>query len=142
MRILKRVMKFDHIGIFVSSMAIGRKYLESMLHVTEWTEPVDDPIQKVSVQFGKDQSGIQYELVAPCGENNPVEPLLAQSKNILNHVAYRVDNIDAEIERLRGERCILVSGPSPAKAFNNNKIAFLYTPLRFVIELIENGKHA
>ena len=133
-------MKFDHLGIFVPSMAVGRKYLQSILHVTNWTEPVDDPVQKVSVQFGKDILGIRYEIVAPFGENNPVEPLLSQSKNILNHVAYKVDNIDSEIQRLCSERCILVSGPSPAKAFNNNKIAFLYTPLRFVIELIENDK--
>lgn len=133
-------MKFDHIGIFVPSIAKGRKYLESILHVSNWTEPIDDPIQKVSVQFGKDILGICYEIVAPYGENNPVEALLSQSKNILNHVAYKVDNIDIEIERLRGERCILVSGPSPAKAFNNNKIAFLYTPLHFIIELIENDK--
>lgn len=133
-------MKFDHIGIFVPSIATGRKYLESILHVSNWTEPVDDPIQKVSVQFGTDLLGICYEIVAPCGENNPVDVLLSQSKNILNHVAYKVDNIDIEIERLIGERCILVSGPSPAKAFNNNNIAFLYTPLRFIIELIENDK--
>ena len=93
-------MKFDHIGIFVPSIAKGRKYLESILHVSNWTEPIDDPIQKVSVQFGKDILGICYEIVAPYGENNPVEALLSQSKNILNHVAYKVDNIDIEIERL------------------------------------------
>ena len=131
-------MKFDHIGIFVASLALGRKHLENILQIGSWTEPVDDPIQKVSVQFGMDAFGIRYELVAPCGVNNPVDPLLAQSKNILNHVAYLVDDIGVEIERLKQERCILVSGPSPAKAFNNHKIAFLYTPLRFVIELIEN----
>ena len=112
--------------------------METILHVTNWTEPVDDPIQKVTVQFGTDESGVRYELVAPCGENNPVEPLLALSKNILNHVAYLVDDLDTEIKRLQDERCILVGGPSPAKAFDNRRIAFLYTPLRFVIELIEN----
>jgi methylmalonyl-CoA/ethylmalonyl-CoA epimerase len=130
-------MKFDHVGIFVYSLVTGRSYLEKILGINNWTEPIDDPIQKVSVQFGTDKSGIRYEIVAPFGVNNPVEPLISQSKNILNHVAYKVDNIEIEIERLRKERCILVSGPSPAKAFNNNKIAFLYTPLRFVIELIE-----
>lgn len=131
-------MKFDHVGIFVNSLLTGRTYLERILDVSNWTEPIHDPIQKVSVQFGTDRSGFRYEIVAPFGEINPVEPLISQDKNILNHVAYKVDEIEVEIERLRKERCILVSGPSPAKAFNNNKIAFLYTPLRFVIELIEN----
>lgn len=131
-------MKFDHIGVFVSTIDLGRKYLESILHITNWTDAIEDPIQKVIVQFGIDKSGIRYEIIAPCGEGNPVQPLLLQSKNILNHVAYNVENIDIEIKRLQRERCILISGPSPAIAFNNNKIAFLYTPLRFVLELIED----
>ena len=88
-------MEFDHIGIFVSSLSIGRNHLEKLLLVQDWTESVDDPIQKVSVQFANDLSGIKYELVAPYGIDNPVEPLLTQSKNILNHVAYCVDDIEA-----------------------------------------------
>ena len=131
-------MKFDHIGVFVKKLELGRVYLENILYVTNWTIPVDDPIQRVSVQFGTDKSGIRYELVAPYGDNNPVEPLLRQSKNILNHVAYLVDNIESEIIRLQNERCVLVSGPSQAVAFGNKRIAFLYTPLRIIIELIEN----
>lgn len=131
-------MKFNHIGVFVSTIDSGRKHLESILHIASWTDSIEDPIQKVIVQFGLDKSGIQYEIIAPLGEGNPVQPLLLQSKNILNHVAYNVENIDIEIKRLQGERCILISGPSPAVAFNNNKIAFLYTPLRFIVELIEN----
>lgn len=131
-------MKFNHIGVFVSTLDSGRKYLESILHIANWTDPIEDPIQKVIVQFGIDMSGIRYEIIAPCGEGNPVQPLLLQSKNILNHVAYSVEDIGIEIKRLQGERCILISGPSPAVAFNRRKIAFLYTPLRFIIELIEN----
>ncbi len=131
-------MKFDHIGIFAGSLTEGRKHLANLLQVSAWTTPVDDHIQKVSVQFGTDGSGIRYELVVPFGEGNPVEPLLHQSKNILNHVAYLVDDIDAEIKRMQQERCILVNGPHPAIAFGNKRIAFLYTPLRFIIELIEN----
>ena len=131
-------MKFDYIGIFFPSIATCRKYLESILHVSNWIEQFNDPIRKVTVQFGVDKLGICYEIVAPCGDNNPVESLLSKSNNILYHIAYKVDNID--IEGLIGERCILVSGPSPAKVFNNNKIDFLYIPLRFIIELIENNK--
>ena len=131
-------MKFDHIGVFVPSLGVGRNYLENILQISNWTVPVDDHLQKVSVQFGVDLSGIRYELVAPCGANNPVDPLLKQSKNILNHIAYLVDDLDVSITKLEQERCLLISGPTPAIAFNNQRIAFLYTPLRFVIELIEN----
>jgi hypothetical protein len=42
------------------------------------------------------------------------------------------------VDRLRDKKCFLITGPSPATAFQNKKIAFLYTPLKFVIELIES----
>lgn len=131
-------MKFDHIGVFVPSLDLGRKHLENIFQISNWTNPVNDHLQKVSVQFGLDLSGLRYELVAPLGNNNPVDPLLKQSKNILNHVAYLVDDLDVSITRLKKERCLLISKPTPAIAFNNRRIAFLYTPLHFVIELIEN----
>ena len=113
-------MKFEHIGVFVSSLSSGRKHLENIFQISNWTNPVDDYLQKVSVQFGLDSSGIRYELVAPFGNNNPVDPLLNQSKNILNHVAYLVNDLDASIVKLQKERCLLISGPTPAIAFNNH----------------------
>ena len=131
-------MTFDHIGVFVKTLESGRGYLGNILYISNWTIPVDDPIQRVSVQFGTDISGIRYELVAPFGENNPVDSLLKQAKNILNHVAYLVDNIESEIVRFQNEGCVLISPPSQAIAFGNKRVAFLYTPLRIIIELIEN----
>ena len=130
-------MKFDHIGVFVKSLSVGRNYLTEIVQITKWTEPINDEIQGVSIQFGYDKSGICYELVAPNAKINPVDKLLSQGKNIINHVGYRVDDIESEILRLQNLNSILVSGPTPAIAFNNKKIAFLYTPLKFIIELIE-----
>ena len=135
---MKAIMKFDHIGVFVKSLSVGRKYLTEMVQIKSWSDPINDEIQGVSVQFGYDESGICYELVAPNGKINPVDNLLGQGKNIINHVGYKVNNLENEILRLQNLNCILVSGPTPAIAFNNKKIAFLYTPLKFIIELIEN----
>lgn len=130
-------MKFDHIGIFVKSLEEGKYHLENIFEIVKCSDQIEDFALKVRVQFFYDSDGVCYELVAPFGDNNPVEPLIKQSKNILNHVAYLVDDMDMKIRELLQRRCILISGPSPAKAFNNRKVAFLYTPLRFVIELIE-----
>jgi methylmalonyl-CoA/ethylmalonyl-CoA epimerase len=130
-------MKFDHIGIFVKSLEIGQKHLTKIFKINNWSQIYYDPVQKVDVQFGYDISNICYELVAPNGENNPVDKVLKDGKNVLNHVAYKVNNINDEIVRLQNNRCLLISGPNPAIAFENKKIAFLYTPLKFIIELIE-----
>ncbi len=131
------MMKFDHIGIFVNSLEIGQKHLNEIFEIKAWSQVFFDPIQKVQVQFGYDSSKICYELVVPKGENNPVDKVLKDGKYILNHVAYKVENIDATIKRLKDKRCLLISGPNPAIAFKNKKIAFLYTPLKFIIEIIE-----
>ena len=112
------MMKFDHIGIFVKSLEIGREHLNQIYYINKWSK-------------------ICYELVATKGKNNPVDRVLNDGKNILNHLAYKVENIEKEIERLKNKRCILISGPNPATAFKNKKIAFFYTPLRFIIEIIE-----
>ncbi len=130
-------MEFDHIGIFVESLVVGREHLGSIFGIKKWEKPVVDSIQGVKVQFGYDSKGICYEIVAPNAKVNPVDNVLKQAKNILNHVAYKVDDIYLEIKRLQESDSILISGPVESAAFNNKKISFLYTPLKFVIELIE-----
>lgn len=131
------MMEFDHIGIFVKSLEIGREQLNCIFEIKKWDKPVIDNVQGVKVQFGYDSCGICYELVSPYAKVNPVDNVLKQAKNILNHVAYKVDDINYEIKRLEKSNNILITGPVKAKAFNDKKIAFLYTPLRFIIELIE-----
>lgn len=130
-------MQFDHIGVFVRDLVHGREQLAALLPIERWTEPVDDPLIKVRIQFGIDVSGIRYELVAPLGEGNPVDGALAAGTNLLNHVAYSVADIDAELRRLRRLRCIPTGPPRPAVAFDGRRVVFLLTPLGFIMELIE-----
>jgi methylmalonyl-CoA/ethylmalonyl-CoA epimerase len=132
-------MIFDHIGVFVRDLADGRRHLAAMLPIAGWTAPVDDPVINVRIQFGTDRSGLRYELVAPLGPGGPVDRALATGSNLLNHVAYRVADLDAEIRRLRRLACIPTGAPQPARAFAGRRVVFLLTPLRFVLELVEDG---
>ncbi|HEU0117286.1 MAG TPA: VOC family protein [Alphaproteobacteria bacterium] len=131
-------MIFDHIGLFVSDLSAGHKQFAAMLPVAKFSPEIDDPLLKVRVQFLWDSSGTRYELVAPLGADSPVSGALASGNNILNHVAYRVADLDVEIARLRQQRCMPFGTPQPAVAFNNARVIFLLTPLQFIIELIED----
>lgn len=131
-------MIFDHIGLFVPDLAVGHRHLTGMLPIVDTTEPIDDPGLKVRVQFCIDTSAIRYELVAPFGEGNPVSGVLESGKNILNHVAYRVADIQIENERLRDEGAVPLGPAQPALAFAGRPVMFLLTPLRFIVELIED----
>ena len=130
-------MHFDHIGVFVSDIEHGRALLSALLPITRRSETFYDPLLQVAVQFLYDRSGICYELVAPNGPKNPIETVLKTRKNVLNHVAYRVDDIEAKLSELRDAGCFPITEARPAVAFGGRRVVFLYTPLNFIIELVE-----
>ena len=55
----------------------------------------------------------------------------------LNHICYEIQDIEDTIRFLCDEGSKLISGPTPAIAFENKKVAFLYTKQREIIELLE-----
>jgi len=130
-------MQFDHIGVFVKTLDQGRAHFQEILPIAKVGQVFHDPLLKVSVQFLHDTSGICYELVAPNGEGSPVDAVLAEKRNILNHVAYTVADFEAGVEHLRQAGCIPLGAPQPAVAFAGARVVFFLTPLRMVIELID-----
>jgi methylmalonyl-CoA/ethylmalonyl-CoA epimerase len=130
-------MQFDHLGVFVKTLEQGRVVLESIVPIAAVSTPFHDPLLKVSVQFLRDTSGVRYEIVAPNGQDNPVDAVLSEQRNILNHVAYRANDFDAQVARLRKARCMPLGEPRPAVAFGGARVMFFLTPLRMIVELIE-----
>jgi methylmalonyl-CoA/ethylmalonyl-CoA epimerase len=135
-------LRFDHIGIVVRTLQTGREHLDSLIGISEWTAEFRDPGIKVFVQFGHDQSGICYELVAPYGEDSPISNALKDRVNILNHVAYLVADLDAEAERLRTLGAVPIGPAQPAVAYDGRRVQFFFTRLRFILELIEHPSFA
>ena len=134
-------LKFDHIGLVVSDMAEGRKFLEEMFGLDRWTKVFEDPGIGVYVQFGRTTEGPCYELISPLGEASPVATALKRGINILNHVAYLTKNLDADALRLQ-ELGSLMAGPAkPAVAYGGSRVQFWITPQRFMVELIEAPGH-
>ena len=134
-------MRFDHVGIFVKDIARGRELLGEMFGITNWTEVFADEGIGVYVQFGIAASGPCYELVAPLGEQSPVDGALRAGKNILNHVAYLTADLEAEGERLRSLGSVAVAAAQPAVAYAGRRVQFWLSPLRFIVELIEAPEH-
>jgi methylmalonyl-CoA/ethylmalonyl-CoA epimerase len=62
---------------------------------------------------------------------------LKSRKNVLNHVAYRTNDLDATLSRLRDEGAFPLGPPRSAIAFGGKRVVFLFTTLDFIIELIE-----
>jgi methylmalonyl-CoA/ethylmalonyl-CoA epimerase len=130
-------MEFDHLGVFVKTLEQGRAVLEALVPIALVSDAVHDPLLKVSVQFLCDTSGIRYEIVAPNGQGNPVDAVLSEQRGMLNHVAYRVKDFDAQVARLREAGCMPLGEPRPAVAFGGRRVVFFLSPLRMILELIE-----
>jgi len=134
-------MKFDHIGIVAESLERGRKGLTDCFLIQQWGEEFSDPVNGVYVQFGRDAAGVCYEIVAPLNSGSPVQAALAGRRNILNHVAYLVKDLEAERARLRAAG-VRPAGPAkPAIAYGGRRIQFFVSPLCFILELIEAYDH-
>ena len=134
--------RFDHLGVVVKRIDKARPRMAALLAIAEWTAPIDDAVNGVRLQFGRDPAGVVYELLEPLDETSPVYPALEGGKAILNHVAYRVADLAAGAARLKAGGAAKVSDPKPAIAYGGRPIQFFVTPLRFIIELIEAPDHA
>jgi len=134
-------LHFDHIGLVVESLSSGRQHLSLAFHIAEWTAEFADSANGVFVQFGRDPSGVCYELIAPLGESSPIAQTLRRGDRILNHVAYLVEDIEAEVHRLSQLSFDPIGHPKPAIAYDHKRIQFFRSPLRFIVELIECPRH-
>jgi methylmalonyl-CoA/ethylmalonyl-CoA epimerase len=134
-------LRFDHVGVVVAEIEEGRKFFTSALGITRWTEVFADPGLGVSVQFGLGPDGPCYELIAPLGENSPVAAALRNGQRVLNHVAYLVDDLEAEGQKLAAQGCSPAGPARPAVAYAGRCVRFWMSPLRFLVELIEAPGH-
>jgi methylmalonyl-CoA/ethylmalonyl-CoA epimerase len=132
---------FDHIGIVVKDLPEGKSHFSELFRICRWTNVFEDHVNNVWAQFGEDQSGTCFELLAPLNEQSPINSALSKGTTILNHIAFRVTSIDAEAERLCGLGCLPIGEPKPAIAYRGKRIQFLMSPFLFIFELIEAPEH-
>jgi methylmalonyl-CoA/ethylmalonyl-CoA epimerase len=134
-------LRFDHVGVVVGEIEVGRRFFADALGIDRWTKVFADPGLGVSVQFGLGVDGPCYELIAPLGGDSPVAAALRGGQRVLNHVAYLVDDLEVEGEKLAGQGCSAAGPARPAVAYAGRRVQFWMSPLRFLIELIEAPGH-
>ena len=130
---------FHHIGIFVKNLEYGKIEISKFIEISSTSDEIIDEEIGVKIIFVKDNQGILYELVAPfvC----PVKGALSRGKDLLNHIAYKTNTFDLEIEKLRNAGFVPLGPAKKAKAFEGSRVIFFLSTLGFIIELVEdNGK--
>jgi methylmalonyl-CoA/ethylmalonyl-CoA epimerase len=128
-------LSFHHVGIACRSID---KTVGFYLAMGYTASPVtDDPLQHVKVCFLERPGQPRLELLEPLDDVSPVARTLATAGVTPYHLCYEVQDIDAAVAMLRGQRFLLVSGPVHACAMGGRRVAFLFKKDNGLLELVE-----
>jgi len=117
------MQKVEHIGIAVKSLAesvpLFEKLLNSQCYKTEQVES-----EKVNTAFFK-KGETKIELLESTEPDSIIANFINKKGEGIHHIAFEVEDITAEIKRLRNEGFILLN-KEPKKGADNKLIFFLH----------------
>ena len=132
------VKKVDHIGIAVSNLDEALKLYEEVLGIEcIKTEVVEE--QKVKVAF-LPLGDTEVELLESTAPDGPVAKFIEKKGEGIQHIAFKVDNIEKALEEMRQKGMQLID-EKPRYGAGGAKIAFLHpkSTKGVLIELCERG---
>jgi len=117
------VKKIDHIGIAVKNLDETLNFYENILGLkSAGTETVEE--QKVKVAF-LPIDDTEVELLESTEEDGPIARYIAKNGEGVQHIAYRVDDIEKAIEEMK-EKGIRMIDEKPRYGAGGAKIAFCH----------------
>lgn len=131
-------MKLHHYGYAVKSIEKALTEFEKLGYIAQ-SEIIIDPIQGVKLLFLNNGSDHLIELVSPIDKEieSPITKILQKNGATLYHICYEVENMEESVNNLKSNRYVVVLNPTPAVAFDNRRICFLYNPNLGLIEILE-----
>lgn len=115
--------KIEHIGIAVKSLEKSCNLYEKLLGVACYkTEEVSS--ENVITAFFKTGEN-KIELVQATHENSAIAKFIEKKGEGMHHIAFDVDNIFAEMERLKAEGFVLLND-EPKNGADNKLICFVH----------------
>lgn len=115
--------KIEHLGIAVRDINAAKKTYEALLGKSAYqTEEVESEGVK-TVFFKTGESKI--ELLGATRADSPIAKYLEKRGEGIHHIAFDVEDIEAEIERLKNQGFQLISD-KPKTGADNKRIAFLH----------------
>ena len=118
-------MRLEHIGIAVANLEESEALLEKLLGREKYKrETVEE--QSVTTSFFRGGSGeAKLELVAPENQAGPIQKFLEKRGPGIHHLAFEVDDIAAEMRRLREDGFELLQ-ELPSEGADNKLVCFLH----------------
>jgi methylmalonyl-CoA/ethylmalonyl-CoA epimerase len=135
-----KVLKVDHIGIAVKSIDAAKKLYHDILGLDyAGSETVEE--QKVTTAFFPVGES-EVELLESTAPDGPVAKYIEKRGEGIQHVAFRVENIEAALAELK-EKGIQLIDEKPRRGAGGARIAFLHPKSTFgvLVELCEREAH-
>ena len=117
------VNKIEHIGIAVKNMDDANVLFEKMLGVPSYKM---EAVESEGVLTSFFQTGNnKIELLVATNPESPIAKFLEKKGEGIHHIAFDVDDIEAEIVRLKKEGFVLIN-EVPKKGADNKLVVFLH----------------
>ena len=134
-----RGLPVDHLGVAVRNLEEASLPYRLLGLPTEGEDEHVES-QRVRVRALRAQGSL-VELLEPTSPESPIARFIEKRGEGLHHVAFRVDDLDAEIERLSAEGARFISTePRPGRA--HTRVVFLHPKWAggVLIELVEHRR--
>ena len=118
-------MRLEHIGIAVANLDESEQLLERLLGRGSYKRETVEG-QSVTTSFYRAGAGeAKLELVAPAGGAGPIQKFLDKRGPGIHHLAFEVDDIAAEMRRLRADGFELLQ-EVPTEGADDKLVCFLH----------------
>jgi len=119
----ENMRRIEHIGIAVKDLEAANKTYNAVLGAEHYkTEAVES--EGVSTSFFKVGES-KIELLAASNSDSPIAKFIEKRGEGIHHIAFYVDDIQAEIERLKKEGFRLLN-ENPKPGADNKLVAFMH----------------
>ncbi|MEM6344636.1 MAG: methylmalonyl-CoA epimerase [Bacteroidota bacterium] len=116
-------MKVEHIGIAVNNLADADALFSRLLGKTPYKH---EGVESEGVNTSFYQMGeAKVELLEATKEDSPIARFIAKRGEGIHHLAFEVEDIEAEMERLKGEGIRLLN-ETPKAGADNKLVCFLH----------------
>lgn len=133
-------LDLHHVGFVVADIAASAPAFARSLGAAWDNRIYEDPGQRVKVTFLCVRAGTPLiELVEPFEGESPVRAFLREKSGGLHHVCYEVPDLERSIADWRSRGSLIAKRPKEAVAFQGRRIAWLLTPEKLLVELLEGG---
>ena len=115
--------KIEHIGIAVKNLDSANGLYEKLLGCPPYK---DEEVKSEAVKTSFFKSGPnKIELLEASSADSPISKFIEKQGEGIHHIAFAVDDIKAELKRLKSEGFILLN-EEPKRGADNKWVAFVH----------------